>query len=196
MSWQRLGRYFCLVGAIAWAGLPRVSAASEHHGQVTFGGLPVPGATVTAVQGGHRSVTITDQQGSYFFPDLADGTWKVEVEMLCFSTISQEVIVAPNTPAAKWDLKLLSLADIAAQAQAVKAETAPVLSTATKASEGKGVVVKPNDGSLPEMPKPPDEAAERSADGFLINGSVNNAATSQFTLAPAFGNRRSGIKGK
>ena len=29
----------------------RAFAASEHHGQVTFGGLPVPGATVTATQG-------------------------------------------------------------------------------------------------------------------------------------------------
>jgi hypothetical protein len=40
------------------------------------------------------------------------------------------------------------------------------------------------------MPKPPDNAASNN-DGLLINGSSTNAATSQFTLAPAFGNTRS-----
>ena len=38
-------------------------AASEHHGQVTFGGLPVPGATVTATKGDKRLGAVTDQQG-------------------------------------------------------------------------------------------------------------------------------------
>ena len=30
-----------------------------------FGGLPVPGATVTASRGAEQVVTVTDQQGSY-----------------------------------------------------------------------------------------------------------------------------------
>src|SRR5690349_2162926 len=38
-------------------------AASEHHGQVQFGGLPVPGATVTATQGDKQFTAITDSQG-------------------------------------------------------------------------------------------------------------------------------------
>ncbi len=41
-------------------------------------------------------------------------------------------------------------------------------------------------------PPPPEEAASKAADGLLINGSVNNAATSQFSLAPRFGNTASG----
>ena len=45
------------------------------------------------------------------------------------------------------------------------------------------------------MPKPSDESSQQAADGFLVNGSVNNAATSQFTLAPAFGNTRKGFGG-
>src|SRR6202044_2154830 len=44
-----------------------------------------------------------------------------------------------------------------------------------------------------EMPKPTDESSQQAADGFLVNGSVNNAATSKFTLAPAFGNSRQGF---
>src|SRR4029079_14014177 len=38
--------------------------------------------------------------------------------------------------------------------------------------------------------KPTSETNPDSNDGFLVNGSVNNAATSQFSLNQAFGNRR------
>ena len=37
------------------AGGSRLALASEYHGQVTFGGLPVPGATITATQGDQKS---------------------------------------------------------------------------------------------------------------------------------------------
>ncbi len=37
-----------------------------------------------------------------------------------------------------------------------------------------------------------DASAAQANDGFLINGSVNNAATSQFSLNQAFGNNRNG----
>ena len=47
--------------------------ASEYHGQVFFGGVPVPGATVTVTQGDKRFSTVTDRQGLYQFADLADG---------------------------------------------------------------------------------------------------------------------------
>jgi hypothetical protein len=44
------------------------------------------------------------------------------------------------------------------------------------------------------MPKPAESEDERSADGYLVNGSVNNAATSRYSTNPAFGNTRSGNK--
>ena len=44
--------------------VPRLALASEYHGRVTFGGLPVPGATVTATQGSQKVVAVSDQQGS------------------------------------------------------------------------------------------------------------------------------------
>ena len=65
--------------------------ASEHHGQVTFGGLPVPGVAVTATQGDNKVTAITDGMGTYSFPDLADGTWSVQVEMSGFTTLKQDV---------------------------------------------------------------------------------------------------------
>src|SRR6476660_4895336 len=84
-------------------------ASTEHHGQVKFGGLPLPGATVTATMGGKKLVAVTDPQGFYSFPDLADGTWTLDIEMLCFAPIRQEVGIAPNAPSPEWEMKLLPI---------------------------------------------------------------------------------------
>src|SRR5450631_152403 len=65
-------------------------AASERHGMVKFGGLPLPGATVTAAQGDKKLVTTTDPQGVYTFADLPDGAWTIEVDMLCFTPMKQD----------------------------------------------------------------------------------------------------------
>ena len=82
----RLSVAVCLVVlAISLFGL-QTFAASEHHGQVNFGGLPVPGVTVTATQGDKRLVAITDQQGSYTFAALDEGVWMFQVEMQGFET--------------------------------------------------------------------------------------------------------------
>src|SRR5450759_1988321 len=90
--------------------------ASEHHGIVKFGGLGVPGATVTATQSDKKLVAVTDPQGIYTFADLADGVWNVQVEMLCFPTLKKEVASAPNAPSPAWELKLLPFDEIKASA--------------------------------------------------------------------------------
>ena len=46
------------------------------------------------------------------------------------------------------------------------------------------------------MPKPPENGDDQSNDGYLVNGSVNNAATSRYSTNPAFGNTRSGFRGQ
>src|SRR5438067_1753980 len=91
-------------------------AAAEHHGSVKFGGLAVPGASVTASQGDKKFIAITDERGGYSFPELQNGTWTVQVEMLCFSPLKQEVAVAPDAPASEWKLQLLPLDEIKAAA--------------------------------------------------------------------------------
>jgi len=173
---------------------PKLALASEYHGRVIFGGLPVPGATIKATRDNKTVVAVSDQQGNYSFADMADGTWQIEVAMQCFSTIDQTVTIAPNAPAATWELKLLSLDQIMAEAKAVKAEPKPVLSVRESAAPAKVDAPKPSDSAGVEKPKPQEEVPSPS-DGLLVNGSVNNAATSQFSLAPAFGNNRSGKKG-
>jgi len=86
--------------------------AAEQHGVVKYGGLPLPGATVTATKDGKTVSTVSNIDGSYSFPDLADGTWAVEVDMSLFQTAKQEITV-PSTQAVDWDMKLLSTDEIA-----------------------------------------------------------------------------------
>ena len=114
-------------------------AASEHHGQVTFGGLSVPGATVTASHGDKKVAVITDPEGKYSFPDIADGVWTIQVEMLCFETVKREITVGTPTPVQDFELKLLPLDQI--RATEPPAETAaPSATTATKKKDRKSVV--------------------------------------------------------
>ncbi|HEY1335879.1 MAG TPA: carboxypeptidase-like regulatory domain-containing protein, partial [Bryobacteraceae bacterium] len=111
---------FPLAALVTIAGL----WASEHRGVVKFGPVPVPGATVTATQGDQKLVVVTDDQGVYAFPNLADGIWKIRVEMLTFEPIEREVGIVPNAPSPEWDLKLLPLAEIKADKAAPTPATA------------------------------------------------------------------------
>ena len=82
--------------------------ASEYHGTVKAGKLPVPGATVTAIQGDKKVATTTDERGVFSFPDLLDGTWTLQVEMLGFAKLTREVGVAHDAPPPELQLTPLS----------------------------------------------------------------------------------------
>ncbi len=205
-----------LVWALAWLSIAGLAMASEYHGQVTFGGLPVPGTTVkvTATQGNKTAAAITDTQGLYTFPDLADGKWTIEIEMTGFAPVKQEVTVAPNAPAGTFEMELLTLDQMRAAAKPVTVEAATAASTSVATTEStsvaagaapaadaatakKGAAAKTPATSAaasaaPAAPPPQDETAQQANDGFLINGSVNNAATSQYSMSQAFGNNRNG----
>jgi hypothetical protein len=168
-----------------------LAGASEYHGQVTFGGLPVPGATVTATQGDSKFVSTTDQQGLFSFPDLKDGSWTIAVEMQCFSAIKQEVIVGPNAPAPIWELKLLPLDQIQGQSVTVVATASPTPPAITSQPSGKPEIKPP----APAPSQKEDDLNQSASDGFLINGSMNNGASSPFAQLAAFGNARNAGKG-
>ena len=196
----------------------RALAGSEHHGQVTFNGLPVPGATVTATQGEKKLVAITDQQGMYSFASLDDGAWKFEVEMLGFATQTQDITIAADTPSTVWELKILTLAQIAPGLPPPGAASAPTASAATAASANGSAAAaaaaqaaaKPTKGfqraavnSSSNAPAPAADSSQnsseaagsvdqRAATGLLVNGSVNNGAASAFSQMAAFGNNRRG----
>lgn len=185
--------------------------ASEHHGQVLFGGLPVPGAVVTASQGDKKMTALTNDVGVYAFPDLPDGNWTLQVQMTGFAPVQQDVTSGPNAAADKIELKSLSLDDLRAAAKPVKVDPTvaappPAIAAVTeaagaaengkpaggKAAGGKQQASAGAPGAPPPPPPPQDAAAQQANDGFLINGSVNNSATSQYAQSAAIGNARSG----
>jgi hypothetical protein len=185
-------------------------AAADHYGRVAFGGVPVPGATVTAVQGDQQRVTVTDQQGVYRFAELADGVWTVRVEMLGFAPINQDVTIASDSPPATWELKLLPFEEITrglppasaepretprASLGARAASGAPAATPAAAPTGFQRAQVNTSAGAAAITNDPAAASADRNqdaADGFLINGSVNNGAASPFAQLAAFGNNRRG----
>ena len=120
-GWLRLFCVFAMmVGALtAWA--------TEYHGQVFFEGVPVPGATVTVSQGAKQLSTVTDEQGVYAFADLADGAWKIEIQMRGFETLKGDVTVAPNQPQGSWELQIVDLQQMLASTKVAPPETQPQL---------------------------------------------------------------------
>jgi hypothetical protein len=134
MELKAIPRYLrlCAVACLAVFSL----TASEQHGTVKFGAVAVPGATVTATRDNKKVVAITDENGAYSFPDLEDGVWKIQVEMLCFTTVSKEIGVAPGSPGAEWELKLQSMDEIKPAAQAPPPPGTAATGTAPAAAAG------------------------------------------------------------
>ena len=184
--WYWILHFLCSGAALLFSSF---ACASDYRGQVTFGGFAVPGATVMLTHGAKKVGTVTDQSGLYSF-DLDDGVWKIEIEMQCFSTIQAEVTVAPNMPVAKWELTLLPFDEIMARTKLAPITAPPSTVAIASTSANKPAPAESAKGNSADFPKPEDEASQQASDGFLINGSVNNAATSRFNLDQAFGNRR------
>jgi trimeric autotransporter adhesin len=189
-SWLRLCAVACLLAT---------AHAAEHHGRVTFNGMPVPGATVTASQGSKKVVAVSDVAGIYSFPDLADGTWELEVGMSGFEIAKQQVAVAANAQPAAFELQMLPLQQMNAQQMKVdvgSSSSQPLIATTVP------VETAPKPANAPQPPRPAeeqqknsdDDMAQRAADGLLINGSSNNSADSPFARPAAFGNNRFGMR--
>jgi hypothetical protein len=178
--------------------------------------MPLPGSTVkvTATQGDKTAVAITDMQGLYSFPDLADGKWMIEIEMTGFAPIKQEVTVAPNAAAGVFEMKLLTLDQMRAAVKPVTVEAVAAANTNTAAPTTQGSEARPGEpaptaakakkGAAAKTPEASaaalkaapaqDATAQQANDGFLINGSQSNASTSQYSMSQAFGNNRNGGK--
>ena len=174
---------------LAWLTVT-VLCATEHRGAVRFAGLPVPGATVTASQGNTILVAITDQQGVYQFPDLANGIWMLQVEMLCFAPIKRDIDILPDAPSPVWDLKLLPLDDI--RAVASRAPSIPAAPSVTAAAQPDSQRAKLNEmnSAAPgaEISQAIADFGDESApDAFIISGSASSGIERR-----AIGNARRG----
>ena len=172
------------VSAAAWA--------SEYRGLVLYNGLPVPGATVTVTQGTKHFSAVTDMQGFYSFADLADGTATLDVQMTGFAKIEKPITVAADAAVDHAELQMFSPEQMRAE---LKPEPSAPIAQVQARSETKvtGKARAADAGTAQAaVAAPSEETAQKAADGLLINGSVNNAATSQYTLAARFGNTASG----
>lgn len=163
--------------------------ASELRGVVTFNGLPVPGASVTAALDGKTFSAVTDAEGAYVFPDLADGTWALTIDMFGFSTLHEQIALAPGAAPSHSELSSLPLSEIEKHVHA--SPSGPNL-----AAQPKPLPNSLQSSSTPESAQEESDAdlAFRSEPGLLVNGSVSNAAESNFGLPGAFGNNRFGGK--
>jgi len=185
-------------------------------GIIKFNGLPLPGATVIASRSDSSVSAITNRDGIYVFNEMLPGAWKITVQMSGFSPLEREITI-PTGAAARleWELKMLPLESINAQAQAPASAPAPVAASAlpqsTKKPTGKPTTTQTPfqrtdlnaSGPAPQANAPaqpgsaasgadPAELSQRAADGFLINGTANNGAASPFGQSAAFGNFRKG----
>jgi hypothetical protein len=162
--------------------------ATEYHGRILFNGVVVPGANVTADNGSRKLGTVTDGQGIFQFLSLADGEWTIHISMPGFVVQEQVIRLDKSTLAGNFELKMLSVADVLAMAK----ET-------MQATVSQPLVPRPKEKKAETVEAPLPAAAagdrEKSADGLLINGSENNAATSKYSISQAFGSRRPGSKG-
>lgn len=161
------GAAFVRLGSVGLASCLLLSA-SDQQGLVRFGGLPVPGATVTATQGDKRVTDITDQHGAYSLPSLADGPWKLRVEMLCFEALEREVTVAPGAAPLIWELKTLPF-------EQIKASAPPPLQTSLAPPRG-GIPSPANSKAVPDA-----RASARSRKGVPPPQPANTGSAFQRT---------------
>jgi hypothetical protein len=189
-----------------------IVAAVDYYGQVIFGRVPVPGATVTATQGDMHLTTSTDEQGIFRLTAIADGPWNIRIEMRGFADLTREVTIGPDAQPVMWELSLLPFEEIAKslpppppprpaptpqsntnQATATRSQSSAPTAAPQTGFQRAGVTAAQAPPSRQAAAPPPDDPPADSAaaaDGFLINGSVNNGAASPFAQPAAFGNNR------
>jgi hypothetical protein len=183
----------CLTAAVLHGG----QALSAHAGRVVFNSLPVPGAVIVYSKDSERKTTSTDERGEYRVEGLGAGTWRMSVEISGFRTAAREVTLPDPNPA-RWELTLLTIEDLrhptapaqdargSPAAPAAAAAALPAVAPAAAATSERATASPVRGGAAPPTEADPSSANE----GFLINGSVSNAAVSPFAQPAAFGNNR------
>ena len=154
---------------------------------VKFQGQPVPGATVIATQGDQRIVTTTDESGAYQIPDLAPGTYSMEVQMFGFQTVRKQIQIGagPRQPT-EWTLEL----------QPQKREDRQFAQRPRQQPGGfraaQGITENELDQLAASGPQDTTQPSSANAnEAFLVNGSLSNSlqnGQNDFGLrGPAFG---------
>jgi trimeric autotransporter adhesin len=132
-------------------------------GVVKFAGQPVPGATVSARAGKQTVSTTTDESGRYELPQLAPGTYTLEVQMFGFQAARKQIQINAESQPVEWSLELQPRPKEPAQRS--EPQQAGFRAVATNAADPSAAT-----------PAPQDESAQTSEGGneaFLVNGTLS-----------------------
>jgi hypothetical protein len=88
---------------------PAQTFSFEITGVVRAGKTPLPGVTVTASNTltGKKFSVATASNGTYNLSGLARGRYVVKIEFMGFATLTQEVVLKPETPSGKFDAEMI-----------------------------------------------------------------------------------------
>ena len=95
-------RTFLIAAILLGSGL---LSASQFTGSVRAADQLIPGATVTARQGGAKLVAFTDENGRYTL-DLTPGVWEIEVSSFGFLPRRSEVTITLEPASREWTLEM------------------------------------------------------------------------------------------
>jgi trimeric autotransporter adhesin len=105
--------------------------AAQHTGSVRAADQFLPGATVTATQGGAKVVTASDDLGRYAM-DLTPGVWRLTVQMFGFQDAGRDIEVPWEGPVSwHWTLEIkLREAEVSQEVLDLMAASAPAITVA------------------------------------------------------------------
>jgi hypothetical protein len=111
-------------------------SASQFTGSVRAADQLIPGATVTARQGGAKVVAFTDEEGRYSL-DLTPGVWEIEVSSFGFLPRRSEVTITLEPGSREWTLEMPRAGEPGSASNPLKPgeEPKPAPATAPPAAE-------------------------------------------------------------
>ncbi|HEU0123801.1 MAG TPA: TonB-dependent receptor [Bryobacteraceae bacterium] len=149
------------------AGWPQPASYPE-RGVVRAQNRPLPGATVTARRGEQTVTTSTGDDGAYEL-ELAEGEWKLTVELFGFATANQTLHPGPGAPATQWTLTLRA----PGPGGRGRGEAGPGRPGAAAEQESPDAAIPDSLTAAPILSAPgADPAQGNASDAFLIAGST------------------------
>ncbi len=137
-------------------------------GFVRSSGQAIPGASVSATQGGQVLSTVTDADGHYGFPPLPAGNWDVTVEIFGFEPLKKQVDYSTAKGPVNFDIQLKPSAFAQRMRQFANRGSGASTNAATQA-----------DASTVEVqaPAPTPANAGGGNEAFLVSGSLSPGVT-------------------
>ena len=153
-------------------------AAVQYGGSVRAADQFIPGATVTARQGGAKLSTCTDEAGRYAL-DLTPGVWEIEVEIFGFKAAKLKVDIGNEAESTDWTLEMPRAGEAAeAPSTAPLAPSVPAAPRVVARPAFQSVAVQATDAGTQALaatasaPPLPAES-ERDSDSFVVTGSTS-----------------------